>query len=30
VELYPHSLNTSSWRGAELKKKHRDSFAFTF
>jgi hypothetical protein len=31
VELYIHSLNTSSWRGAQLKEeKHRDNFAFTF
>jgi hypothetical protein len=27
VELYLHSPNTPSWRGAELK--HRDSFTFT-
>jgi hypothetical protein len=26
VELYLHSLNTPSWRGAQLK--HRDSFTF--
>jgi hypothetical protein len=28
VELYFHSPNTSSWRGAQLK--HRDNFTFTF
>jgi hypothetical protein len=28
VELYYHSPNTPSWRGAELK--HRDNFTFTF
>jgi hypothetical protein len=28
VELYIHSPNTPSWRGAQLK--HRDSFTFTF
>jgi hypothetical protein len=28
VELYLHSLNTPSWRGAQLK--HRDNFTFTF
>jgi hypothetical protein len=28
MELYLHSLNTPSWRGAELK--HRDKFTFTF
>jgi hypothetical protein len=27
VELYLHSLNTPSWRGAQLK--HRDNFTFT-
>jgi hypothetical protein len=29
MELYFHSPNTPSWRGAELKK-HRDTFTFTF
>jgi hypothetical protein len=28
VELYLHSPNTASWRGAYLK--HRDYFIFTF
>jgi hypothetical protein len=28
VELYIHSPNTPSWRGAQLK--HRDNFTFTF
>jgi hypothetical protein len=28
MELYLHSPNTPSWRGAQLK--HRDNFAFTF
>jgi hypothetical protein len=28
VELYLHSHNTPSWRGAQLK--HRDNFTFTF
>jgi len=28
VELYLHTPNTSSWRGAQLK--HRDNFTFTF
>jgi hypothetical protein len=28
VEIYLHSPNTPSWRGAQLK--HRDSFTFTF
>jgi hypothetical protein len=28
VELYPHSPNTPSERGAQLK--HRDNFTFTF
>jgi hypothetical protein len=28
VELYLHSPNPPSWRGAQLK--HRDSFTFTF
>jgi hypothetical protein len=26
VELYLHYPNTPSWRGAQLKKKHRDKF----
>jgi hypothetical protein len=30
VELYLHSPNTPSWRGAQLKEKHRDNFTFTF
>jgi hypothetical protein len=30
VELYLHFSNTPSWRGALLKKKHRDNFIFTF
>jgi hypothetical protein len=29
VELYNHSPNTPSWRGAQLKKQHRDNFTFT-
>jgi hypothetical protein len=28
VELYLHSPDTPSWRGAQLK--HRDNFTFTF
>jgi hypothetical protein len=28
VELYLHSANTPSWRGAKLRKKHRDKFTF--
>jgi hypothetical protein len=28
VELYLHSFNTSAWRDAQFKKKHRDSFTF--
>jgi hypothetical protein len=28
VELYLHSRNTPSWRGAQLK--HRNNFIFTF
>jgi hypothetical protein len=28
LELYLHSPNTPSWRGAHLK--HRDNFTFTF
>jgi hypothetical protein len=28
VELYLHSPNTSSWRGAQLE--HRDNFTFSF
>jgi hypothetical protein len=30
VELYPHSSNTPSWRGAQFKKKHGDNFTFNF
>jgi hypothetical protein len=30
VQLYFHSPNTPSWRGAQLKKQHRDTFTFTF
>jgi hypothetical protein len=30
VELYLHSPNKPSWRGAQLKTKHRDNFTFTF
>jgi hypothetical protein len=30
VDLYLHSPNTPSWRGAQLKKKHKDNFTFTF
>jgi hypothetical protein len=30
VELYLHSPNTPPWRGAELKKNHREKFTFTF
>jgi hypothetical protein len=29
VELYLHSPNTPSWRGAQLKISHRDNFTFT-
>jgi hypothetical protein len=29
VELYLHSPNAPSWRGAQLGE-HRDNFAFTF
>jgi hypothetical protein len=29
VELHLHSPNMPSWRGAQLKKKHRDNFTFT-
>jgi hypothetical protein len=29
MELYFHSPNTPSWRGAQLKKEHRDNFTFT-
>jgi hypothetical protein len=29
VELYTHSPNTPSWRGAQLRKKHRDNFTVT-
>jgi len=28
VELYIHTPNTPSWRGAQLKIKHRDIFTF--
>jgi hypothetical protein len=28
MEIYIHSLNTPSWRGAQLK--HRDNFTFAF
>jgi hypothetical protein len=28
VELYLHSSDTSSWRGAQLKQKLRDNFTF--
>jgi hypothetical protein len=28
MELYLHSTNTPSWRGAQLK--HSDNFTFTF
>jgi hypothetical protein len=28
VELYLHSPNTPSWRGAQ--REHRDNFTFTF
>jgi hypothetical protein len=30
VELYLHSPNTPSWRGAQLKKRQRDNFTFMF
>jgi hypothetical protein len=30
MELYLHSSNTPSWRGAQLKIKHRDNFTFIF
>jgi len=30
VELYLDPHNTPSWRGAQLKRKHRDIFTFTF
>jgi hypothetical protein len=32
MELYLYSLDTPSWRDAQLKnnKKHRDNFTFTF
>jgi hypothetical protein len=26
MELYIHSSNTPSWRGAQLTKKHSDNF----
>jgi hypothetical protein len=29
VELCIHFPNTPSWRGAQLKKKHRSNFTFT-
>jgi hypothetical protein len=29
MELYLHSPNMPSWRGAQLKK-HKDNFTFTF
>jgi len=29
MELYFHSPNTPSWRGAQLKEKHRNIFTFT-
>jgi len=28
VELYLYSTNTSLWRGAQLKRKHRGNFTF--
>jgi hypothetical protein len=30
MELYIHSPNTPSWHSAQLNKKHRDNFTFTF
>jgi hypothetical protein len=30
VEVYLHSINTPSRRGAQFKKRHRDNVAFTF
>jgi hypothetical protein len=30
MELYLHSTNTPSWRGAQLKKKHRDNFTLPY
>jgi hypothetical protein len=30
MELFLHSSNMPSWRGTQLKKKHRDNFTFTF
>jgi hypothetical protein len=30
VELYLHSPDMPSWHGAQLRKKHRDNFTFTF
>jgi hypothetical protein len=30
VELYHHSSHMPSWHGAQLRKKHRDNFTFTF
>jgi hypothetical protein len=29
MELYLHVPYTSSWHGAQLKKKHRENFTFT-
>jgi hypothetical protein len=29
VELYLHPANTPSWRGARLKREHKDNFTFT-
>jgi hypothetical protein len=26
MELYLHSPNMASWRGAQLRQKHRDTF----
>jgi len=30
MDLYLHSPNTHSWRGAQLKIKHRNNFICTF
>jgi len=30
MDLYLHSPNTPSWRGAQLKMQHKDNFTFTF
>jgi hypothetical protein len=30
VDLYLHSPNTPSWRGAQVKEEYRDNFTFTF